>query len=97
MSIIKCVVLGRKCLKCNLFKETLLKRSFSQVLMQMLIRRSIRIKNTEEVEIFWKTDFFRNPKICVFQRITIDFENRLKHQVTIILCAVLDFDLLVHI
>ena len=35
--------------------------------------------------------------VCVFQKIITDFENRLKHQVNIILSAFLDFDLLVHI
>ena len=52
--------------------------------MQMLIMRTTRLKNTEKVEISWKTDFFRNPKICVFRKITTNFENRLKHQVNII-------------
>ena len=44
-----------------------------------------------------KTDLFRNLKMCVFRKITTDFENHLKHQVSITLCAFLDFDLLVHI
>ena len=37
---------------------------------------STRLKNTEKVEISWKTDIFRNPKKCVFRKITTDFENR---------------------
>ena len=54
-------------------------------------------KNTEKVQMSRKTDFFRNPKKCVFRKFSTDFENRLKHQVSIILSAFLDFDLLVHI
>ena len=45
-------------------------------------------QTTEKIEISWKTDFFRNPKKCVFRKIATDFGNRLEHQVSIILYAI---------
>ena len=41
--------------------------------------------------------FFFKPKNVFSEEITTDFENRLEHQVNIIVCAYLDFDLLVHL
>ena len=56
----------------------------------------LKTKKAEKIEISWKMELFRNPKKMRFP-ITTDFENRLKHQVSIISCAFLDIDLLVHI
>ena len=60
-----------------------------------------KIKTLKKSEFPERRNFFsqskkKKKKKCIFRNIATDFENRLQHQVNIILCAFLYFNLLVH-